>query len=510
MVVPNGSRSALSANEGDNAPPRKVMLSALRRAGVALRPNLGNAVSMRTLAGLILGLFLAVLGASVAHAQLSTDEYYDRELADALDASGLLGEWLDSALTRPSLSLLPVAGSAWEDGRAAFIDVLDAEQAAVARWVSTAASQSLTEQEMRLLSQDEDAARQYIADLEQDIDLKLTARERLLNELTATDATLQEIAVARYMGGRLASELQPLRGTEPVQVRLNRQTLLSATDRSYEDLRLAQRLELEAMDAELRQAADVRDVTVRALIEIGNQQLEANDTVESLDSTVTDLESGSLVLLAEARDMIPRLQQLRATSTVSRLGFSLIAFDAYLQAAESMRDEPAACALDWATIAAIGDIESIHGTLGSRSISSNGNLSRPLLGVLLDGGASEAGADGEPTSNGFRAVPDSDDGVLDGSAEFDRALGPMQFLPSTWRIAGVDGNDDGVADPQNIHDAASAAAHYLCLVRADANSDELADRLRRYNDSSAYVNEVLATAETLRSILPEATSQFPA
>jgi len=169
--------------------------------------------------------------------------------------------------------------------------------------------------------------------------------------------------------------------------------------------------------------------------------------------------------------------------------------------------------LDWATIAAIGDIESIHGTIGGRSISANGNLSRPLLGVLLDGGASAAatGEDGEPTtptSNGFRAVPDSDDGVLDGSAEFDRALGPMQFLPSTWRIAGVDANEDGVSDPQNIHDSASAAAHYLCLVRADANSDELPDRLRRYNDSTAYVNEVLATADALRAMLPEAERLF--
>jgi len=76
---------------------------------------------MRTLSGVILGLFLAVLAASVAHAQLSTEEYYDRELADALDASGLLETWLDAALTRPSLSLVPVDGSAWESERAAFI-----------------------------------------------------------------------------------------------------------------------------------------------------------------------------------------------------------------------------------------------------------------------------------------------------------------------------------------------------------------------------------------------------
>jgi len=42
-------------------------------------------------------------------------------------------------------------------------------------------------------------------------------------------------------------------------------------------------------------------------------------------------------------------------------------------------------------------------------------------------------------------VVDSDGGALDGDARYDRATGPMQFLPGTWRSIGADGNGDGVA-----------------------------------------------------------------
>lgn len=44
------------------------------------------------------------------------------------------------------------------------------------------------------------------------------------------------------------------------------------------------------------------------------------------------------------------------------------------------------------------------------------------------------------------------------------AEGPMQFMPDTWRAYGVDGNDDGKADPQNLHDAIHAAARYLASM----------------------------------------------
>ena len=59
-------------------------------------------------------------------------------------------------------------------------------------------------------------------------------------------------------------------------------------------------------------------------------------------------------------------------------------------------------------------------------------------------------------------IRDTDNGVLDGDRRFDRAVGPMQFIPTTWRLYDADGNNDGVTDPQNIYDAALASARYLC------------------------------------------------
>jgi len=41
------------------------------------------------------------------------------------------------------------------------------------------------------------------------------------------------------------------------------------------------------------------------------------------------------------------------------------------------------------------------------------------------------------------------------------AMGPMQFLPSTWKEYGVDGNRDGVANIMDPEDAVLAAAAYL-------------------------------------------------
>ena len=62
------------------------------------------------------------------------------------------------------------------------------------------------------------------------------------------------------------------------------------------------------------------------------------------------------------------------------------------------------------------------------------------------------------TANGFAAIADTDGGALDGDARWDHAVGPMQFIPSTWQLAGRDGNGDGTADPFNIDDAALSAA----------------------------------------------------
>jgi hypothetical protein len=101
--------------------------------------------------------------------------------------------------------------------------------------------------------------------------------------------------------------------------------------------------------------------------------------------------------------------------------------------------------LSWTVLAAIGQIESDHGT----------NM-----------GPSSAGA-----------------------------LGPMQFLPSTWKIWGTDGF--GETGPPNImdpFDAVPSAARMLCAAGAAAGGQQLRQAIFDYNHATWYVDEVLTLA----------------
>ncbi|HYO17042.1 MAG TPA: hypothetical protein VES02_00040 [Dermatophilaceae bacterium] len=53
-------------------------------------------------------------------------------------------------------------------------------------------------------------------------------------------------------------------------------------------------------------------------------------------------------------------------------------------------------------------------------------------------------------------ITDTDGDRLDRGTSYDRALGPMQFIPGTWRLVGSDPNEDGRKNPQDLADAASA------------------------------------------------------
>lgn len=72
------------------------------------------------------------------------------------------------------------------------------------------------------------------------------------------------------------------------------------------------------------------------------------------------------------------------------------------------------------------------------------------------------------------------------------AQGPMQFMPSTWRRHGVDGDSDGVADINNVTDAIFSAAKYL----KDCGYPNVKQALRGYNPSSSYYNRVLSLARS--------------
>jgi hypothetical protein len=75
------------------------------------------------------------------------------------------------------------------------------------------------------------------------------------------------------------------------------------------------------------------------------------------------------------------------------------------------------------------------------------------------------------------------------------ALGPMQFLPSTWQVWGIDGfGDTGPPDVMNPFDAVPSAAAYLCAHGAAQGGQALDQAIWDYNHAGWYVSEVLAVA----------------
>jgi membrane-bound lytic murein transglycosylase B len=79
----------------------------------------------------------------------------------------------------------------------------------------------------------------------------------------------------------------------------------------------------------------------------------------------------------------------------------------------------------------------------------------------------------------------------------------MQLLPSTWAVVGRDGNGDGVADPNNVYDAAASAARYLCLASAPlgvGSEAGLHQAIFSYNHSDDYVTAVMALAQLYASL----------
>lgn len=144
---------------------------------------------------------------------------------------------------------------------------------------------------------------------------------------------------------------------------------------------------------------------------------------------------------------------------------------------------PEACHLGWATLAGLGWVESHHGSIDGRVLGADGRASTPVVGPPLDG------------SPGVRAIPASPAGtLLHGDPVWERAIGPMQFLPETWSRWEVDADGDGAADPHDIDDAALAAAGYLCASGDLSDATAWSAAVLSYNRSTDYLLAVHAAA----------------
>jgi membrane-bound lytic murein transglycosylase B len=173
-----------------------------------------------------------------------------------------------------------------------------------------------------------------------------------------------------------------------------------------------------------------------------------------------------------------------ARDTADLLDVPARALAAYGSAEIAQREATPDCRLSWTTLAGIARVESRHGTIGGSGLDADGVPRPRIVGVALDGSA------------GVQEIRDTDGGTLDDDPVYDRAVGPLQFLPTTWERFGADGNGDGVRDPHQIDDAARGAAACLCSEGRDtADGTGWWDGVLAYNRSGEYARLVWAAAD---------------
>ncbi|MCL8023828.1 lytic transglycosylase domain-containing protein [Nocardioides bruguierae] len=220
--------------------------------------------------------------------------------------------------------------------------------------------------------------------------------------------------------------------------------------------------------------------------------LTAQTTPESETATEGVLPDGTSLPSAVLRDpatvssrrssstaLASRSARATAAST-SSAAIPDAALVAYQRAESIMGAADAGCRLDWTLLGAIGRVESDHGRYGGNVLDADGVARPGILGPRLTG------------AGGTTRVEDTDKGRLDGDTGLDRAVGPMQFIPSTWSLVGVDADGDDRRDPQDIDDAALAAGVYLCAGDTDLGTTSgLREAVYRYNHSDEYVDLVL-------------------
>jgi membrane-bound lytic murein transglycosylase B len=296
-----------------------------------------------------------------------------------------------------------------------------------------------------------------------------TARKKSATaNLVATRASLRALAVHGYMFGR-SPDADPF--TDPDESL--RQSNVDAISRSVTQTQIDNQSRASAALADAVHAL-TSDVTERTTVRRRAAEVEDNRATAAADE------------VRFANQLLDRrgdLDRARAVAPVVGEDFQLVALDAYWRAAQTMSLVKPACGITWWALAGIGRIESRHGNEGASSLLGDGNSSAPIIGIPLDG------------TNETEVIPDTDGGEFDGDPAFDRAVGPMQFIPETWRRWAQDGNGDRDESPSNVYDSALAAAKYLCAGGAMKTDADMTRGFLAYNHSDIYASTVLRYAQ---------------
>jgi membrane-bound lytic murein transglycosylase B len=325
---------------------------------------------------------------------------------------------------------------------------------------------------------------------------RLSAKERgSTAALAASRRRLQELAVASYVAGDDVTAFDAFLSAqdsseygrrtvfaEMADTRLREQigAYRSARDRSRRAIAETE----EQLARARRETAAARQALAEAVAAEAAWQTERGVRVAARDEWLAERERR----VAERERRVADRAEATVMAWVVGADFPLVVLDAYQRAA--LRAGRDGCAIPWTALAGIGRVESRHGTYLGATVDDHGRVAPPIIGIPLTG------------ANGTAAISDTDGGHFDGDPVHDRAVGPMQFIPSTWRAYGLDGDGEGTTDPQNLYDAAAAAANYLCRSaggRVDTDAS-MTQAFLAYNHSDAYARLVLSYAKAYAAL----------
>ena len=353
-----------------------------------------------------------------------------------------------------------------------------AVDAALGRYEAADGQLTLAQSHRASLDRSTAAARAQQRRLEAELAAARGREHAARSRLDEVSAAIAELGIDLFVQGGSAARLDAALVAE--QPSINDQDRREVLGSASLDVLLAERAAYQARVDEAAARADVAEAALQSLHDESTALVAGRPAATSAEAAAT-------TPVAEQR---AAYEMARVLGLVEGVDFPLVALDAYHRAARAVAVDEPACGVQWWALAGISRIEGRHGTYGGSALDERGDTTKRIIGIQLNG------------TNETQVVADTDGGALDGDPAYDRAVGPMQFIPGTWSRFAADGNEDGEASPFNLYDATLAAARYLCRASHGLEGDE---GLRRaylaYNHSLAYAESVLDWARRYRGAI---------